>query len=108
MDDHAIPPGEYLIPRRIARGYQIMPGMGLKEVGFALAGIVAAVVVWYLLALVGVPWLFRAVVAGVPLFVGGALALPLDDIHVWEWVRDFWVFRQKPKTLLYDWTADDW
>ena len=108
MDDHDIPPGEYLIPRRIARGFHLMPGIGLKDAAFGAAGLVVGFVLWLTLGAVGVPLLFRGFIAILPLIVGAALALPLDEIHIWEWVRDFRQFGRKRKTLHYDWTRDDW
>ena len=108
MDDHEIPAGEYIIPRRISRGYQLMPGVGLKDAAFGAGGFVVSLGLWLALHAVGVPFIFRGFIAVIPLIIGGALALPLDEIHVWEWLRDFRTFKAKPKTLYFDWRADDW
>ena len=108
MDDQ-IPVGEYIIPRRISRGYQLMPGIGLKDAAFGAGGFALALGLWLVLHAFGVGLLFRGFIAMVPLIIGAALALPLaEDLHVWEFARNFRQFGHKPKTLFYDWSADDW
>ncbi len=108
MDDPRIPEGTYLIPRAIARGYQVVPGVGVKDAAFPAVGLVLGITLWLVLHLFGVPFLFRALAAIVPLLLGGALAIPMDDQHLWEFARDYRGFAQTTKTLLYDWTRNDW
>ena len=108
MDDQ-IPVGEYIIPRRISRGYQLMPGVGLKDAAFGAGGFVVGLALWLTLNAFGVPLLIRGFIAIVPLIIGAALALPLaEDLHLWEFARNFQQFGHKPKTLYYDFGADDW
>ena len=107
MDEHTTV-GEYLIPRRIPRGFQFRPGVGLKEAGFGTAGVALGFILWWGLGHVGFPLIYRGFLAVIPLLLGVGLALPLEDTHGWEWLRDFLAFRQKPKTLTFDWTAGDW
>lgn len=107
IDDH-LPPGTYIIPRPIARGFQIIPGMGLKDASFAIAGLALALFFWLVLHAFGVGFLYRALAALLPAFVGIVLAIPIEDFHIWEFVRDVRDFHAKPKTLYYDWSRDDW
>ena len=108
MDEQRVTPGEYVIPRRIARGYQVLPGVGVKDAVFGAVGVAASITLWITLGAFGAGFLLRAGIAVWPLIVGVGLSLPLDEIHVWEWVRNFRQFGRKPKTLHYDWSADDW
>lgn len=108
LDDHELPPGTYLIPRPITRGFQVVPGIGVKDAAFAVAGLALGLVLWLTLHAFGVPFLFRALTAVLPALLGGVCAIPLDDQHIWEFARDFLAFRQKPKTLYYDWQRNDW
>jgi len=107
MDDH-LPEGTYILPRPIARGFQIVPGVGVKDAAFALAGLALALVCWLVLDAFGVPFVYRALAALMPAFIGVGLAVPIEDFHVWELGRDIRDFHAKPKTLAYDWTRDDW
>lgn len=108
MDDYTLPPGEYLLPRPIARGYQLVPGVRLKDAAFSALGLALGAILWVGLHLFGVPFLFRGLASMLPVLLGGVLAIPIDDIHVWEFARDMREFAGKPKTLTYDWTRDDW
>jgi hypothetical protein len=107
MDEHTTV-GEYLIPRRIPRGFQFRPGVGVKEAAFGTAGAALAFLLWWGLGQAGLPLIYRGFIGMLPLLVGVGLALPMEDSHGWEWLRDFLAFRQKPKTLTFDWTAGDW
>ena len=108
MDDERLPEGTYLIPRRIARGYELLPGIGMKDATFPAAGLALGIMLWFLLHVFGVPFVFRALVTVLPILLGGVLALPIEEVHVWEFVRDMREFQRIPKTLAYDWTRDDW
>ena len=107
MDEHTTV-GEYLIPRRIPRGFQFIPGVGLKEAAFAAGGLAVAFIFWWGLGQVGFPLIYRGFLGVIPLLLGVGLALPIEDTHGWEWSRDVLAFRQRPKTLHFDWSADDW
>jgi len=85
-----------------------MPGVGLQDAAFPVAGLAFGIFFWFTLHLFGVPFLFRALAAILPVLVGGVLAIPIDDIHIWEFARDMREFVRKPKTLYYDWSRDDW
>ena len=108
MDDERLPEGTYLIPRRIARGYELLPGIGLRDAVFPAAGLVLGILLWFGLQVFGTPFLYRALGAILPMLLGGVLALPIEEVHVWEFIRDIRAFGRIPKTLLYDWTRDDW
>ena len=108
MDDNTLPEGTYLIPRRIARGYELLPGIGIRDALFPAAGLALGIMLWLVLGAVGLPFLYRALGAITPMLLGGVLALPIEEVHVWEFVRDMRAFQRIPKTLLYDWTRDDW
>ena len=108
MDDGRLPEGTYLIPRRIARGYELMPGIGIRDALFPASGLVLGILLWLVLGVVGMPFLYRALATVLPILLGGVLALPIEEVHVWEFIRDMRAFGRIPKTLLYDWTRDDW
>ena len=108
MDDHILPEGTYLIPRRIARGYELLPGVGLRDALFPASGLVLGIMLWFLLHVLGVPLVVRALVTVLPIVLGGVLAIPIEEVHVWEFLRDIRAFGRIPKTLTYDWTRDDW
>lgn len=107
-DPTPLPEGTYLIPRAITRGYQIVPGVGVRDALFPAAGLVLGITLWIGLHAVGVPFVFRGLATVIPILVGGVLALPIEEVHIWEFVRDVREFQRVPRTLYYDWTREDW
>lgn len=98
----------YLIPKPTRRSYEVMPGWGLVEFGLIGAGAALGVVWFGFTSLLSLPIPVSAIVAILPVAIGGFLAFPPptgEPMYVQVLAaKDYW---QRPKQIVYDWTAGD-
>lgn len=101
----------YLIPKPIAKQYELFPGTGwgLTEAGIVGAGLGLGGLLFGLLTLLGVPVALRLVVAVVVAAIGAGLAVPppLGE-PAYRVAQRWWAYQHQPHRYLYDWTAADW
>lgn len=98
----------YLIPKPTRRSYEMMPGWGLVEFGLIGAGAALGAMGFGIASLLGLPLPVCAIVAILPVAIGGFLAFPPptgEPMYVQVLAaKDYW---QRPKHIVYDWTAGD-
>ncbi len=101
----------YLIPKPIAKQYELFPGSGwgLPEAGIVVAGVGLAGVVFWVLTLCGVPVVVRLVVAIVIAASGVGIAYPPPLGEPFFRVgQRWWQYQHHPHRYLYDVTQSDW
>ncbi len=98
----------YLIPKPTRRSYEVMPGWGLVEFGLIGTGTVLGAMGFGLASLLGLPIPVSAIVAILPMAIGGFLAFPPPTGEpMYVQVLAAKEYLQRPKQIVYDWTAGD-
>ena len=98
----------YLIPKPTRRSYEVMPGWGLMEFGCIGAGAALGAMGFGIASLLGLPLPVCAIVAILPVAVGGFLAFPPPTGEpLYVQVRATWHYLKTPRVYVYDWAAGD-
>lgn len=85
-----------------------MPGWGLVEFGLIGAGAVVGAIWFGIASLLSIPIPVSAIVAVLPVAIGGFLAFPPpvgEPVYVQLLAAKDYL--QRPKHIVYDWTAGD-
>lgn len=99
----------YLIPAPIRRGYEFFPGWGIPEVVVTLAGLLAGVLLFLMVWLLGWPFPVRLMAFLLGGGIGAGLAMPPPHGDpLYRRIVASWRYRRQPRRYPYDWRRPDW